>query len=185
MVQNSNQFNQSAVKAMLTPGFDLDTFNCRVKTAESAALVPGQKVKLVDVAGGLFIVTAAAETDVGFGFIPYNTKKDSYAAEEEVKVASDGSIMLMEAGAAIVPQAKVESAPTGHKVITSAGINAVEGICLDKAAADGDLVRVWVKSMNIAQPISFLSLTDTPSAFSASDTLKVNAGADAVEFVTV
>jgi len=185
MTQNSNQFAMSPEKAQLILGFDLDTFNCRVKSDEATPLVPGQKVKLVDTDEGIFVVTAAIATDEGFGFIPYNIKKNSYAAGEEVKVAADGSIMLMEAGAAIAPQAKVESVATGQKVIASAGVNVIEGVCLDKASADGDFVRVWIKSMNIVQPVTFLTLPDTPGAYSASDTLKVNAGATAVEFVTV
>lgn len=49
----------------------------------------------------------------------------------------------------------------------------------------GVVVVTSLTVSSTASAMTFLALTDTPGAFSASDTLKVNAGADAVEFVTV
>lgn len=151
MAQNSNQFGITPEKGELSLMQNFNVFNCIVKSDESTALVPGQKVKLVDIAGKTLVVTAAAATDIGFGFIPHNVKKSSYAAGEMVKVAGSDCVMYMEAGAAIAAGALVESTATDQKVITSAGTNKIEGLALDKAAADGDLVRVLIKSPLVAQ----------------------------------
>lgn len=54
--------------------------------------------------------------------------------------------------------------------------------------SDGNIpkkIKISVLITLMADQISILDLSDTPSSFSASDTWKTNSGADAVEQVTV
>ena len=146
MTQNSNQFAQSTEKGLLSPtNGSVDAgFSCQVVTGESTALVHAQAVKFSDTASKTITITAAtANTDKIFGFLAYDVKKTSYKAQELVKVFTDGACMTMEAGAAIARGAAVQIVPTGQKVITKASGTTI-GTVLDKATADGDLVRVLI-----------------------------------------
>jgi len=75
-----------------------------------------------------------------------------------------------------------ELATTELDVVTTAATTVYLAVIVDdipKRITLADLIAV------IGGEISILDLSDTPSAFSASDTWKTNAGADAVEQVTV
>ena len=140
-----NSFNQVKKKGDLTLVNNFNVFSCRVSSGETGTLVPGQAVKLVDVAGnGVITVEAAADTEDAFGFIQYVTEKNEYVALDMVKIVGPWAVMFMEASAAIAAGASVEAVTTGQKIKTSAGVKPVIGLCLDKATADGDLVRVFV-----------------------------------------
>jgi len=147
MTQLSNQFIQSAEKGQLALLESINLLNAKVDTGETETLVPGTAVKIKDVAGPVIIVEQVdADTDDIFGFVPYSVKKNEYVANDMIKIAFDNTVMIMEAGAAIARGADVEFAVASIKVITSAGVNKVVGKCLSKAAADGDLVAVLIKT---------------------------------------
>lgn len=148
---DSNTFQQVAVKGQLTLAQNFNTFSCVVDASEATPLVAGQAVKIKDIAGDVITVTAAAATDKIFGFIPHNVKKESYEANEMVKIASRDCVMVMEAGAAIASGASLEIVAVGQKVITSAGINKIIGEAFQKASADGDLIKVWISAPLVAQ----------------------------------
>lgn len=154
MSQFQNQFSQSVVKGLVDLKLSHNTFPCVVASNESAPLVPGQAVKIADVAGGAIVVTAVtSDEDKIFGFVAYNNKDASFAASSFVEVASDMSVMYLEASAAIARGAEVQYVVTGAKVVTAAtGSHSIVGTCLDKAAADGDLVRVLLGHVKIATP---------------------------------
>lgn len=147
----SNQFGLKAVKGQLTLAQNFNTFSCVVDADEANPLVVGQAVKIKDVAGDVITVTKAVASDKIFGFIPHNVKKESYLASEMVKVASRDCIMIMEAGGAILSGASLEVVVTGEKVITNAGVNKIVGESLQKASADGDLIKVWISAPLVAQ----------------------------------
>jgi hypothetical protein len=140
-----NQFIQTAEKGQLSLLEAINVVNCKVDTSETGTLVPGTAVKIKDIAGPSIVVEEAdADTDAIFGFIPYSVKKNEYIANDWVKIALNMEVMWMEAGAAIARGAYVEYDVATVKVITSAGVNTVVGIALDKAAADADLIRVLI-----------------------------------------
>lgn len=147
MSLNPNQFDQSVVKGQLDLKMQPSVISCQVKSDESTPLVPGQAVLMVDSAGGVPKVTAATtdEEDI-FGFVVRNNKQSSFAAGEAVEIAMGrGCVMYMEAGAAVARNAQVQVVITGQKVITAAvGDHRIVGRALDKAAADADLIRVWI-----------------------------------------
>ena len=151
MVQNSNQFAITQQKgAVDLNGFGSNVINGEISKDEAATLTAGEAVKIEDSANGVpkFLALDAA-TDETFGFITRNLKDSDFVANDRVEVAIEGTIVVMEAGAAIARGASIEVQLAGSKVITGAGVNPKVGIAYDKAAADGDLIRVLVKSPNI------------------------------------
>lgn len=147
MSQLSNQFAQSVEKGKLDLRFNPNTIPCQVKSGESTPLVPGQAVKLVDSAGGVPKVTAiTADTDEIFGIIPYHVQQSSFAAGEPVEVAAQGNVVYMEASAAIARGAKVMAVVTGSKIATATAGKTMIGFAFDKAATNGDLIRVYLNN---------------------------------------
>lgn len=154
-MQNMNQFKQTPVVGSL----DLATnsnpavFTCRFKDVSETAgttMVPGEGAKLVDLGASDFIsppiVDERATTDEIFGVKLYSTKENAAVDNDIVQIAGDGAVVFMNAGAAIVRGAKVELVDaTPGNVITSAGTNKILGVCLDKATAADQVVRVLVK----------------------------------------
>lgn len=139
-----NQFTISQVQgaATLTPA---NVLSCVVDSTETTQLVGGQPVKLSTTSTAVPKVLAlTANTDKSFGFVLRNLKDISRGAGETLEVARYGTVMYMTAGAAINAGAKIEVVYTTNKVITNAGTNPIVGIALDKAFADGDLIRVEI-----------------------------------------
>jgi len=144
MVQLQNQFIQTPEKGQLTLDPNWSSLNVQVSTNEAATLVPGQAVLIEDAVGKQIpVVKAALTTDAIFGFVTFNVRTDEYVALDQVKVAKTNDIMLMEASAAIARGASLEYVVTGQKVATKATGTTI-GVALDKAAADGDLIRVLI-----------------------------------------
>lgn len=144
MALTQNQFQQSVVQGMhgLRPAAKV--LSAQIDTSSAGGLVAGQPVKLVDSAGGVpKVVECSANTDVVFGFIVYDLKKAAHAVGDvvEVDVGFD-DIMYMTAGAAIARGALVMIQISGVKVVTATTGKPISGWALDKAAADGDLIRV-------------------------------------------
>ena len=144
MVQLQNQFIQTPEKGQLTLDPNWSSLNVQVSTNEAATLVPGRAVLIEDAVGKQIpVVKAALTTDAIFGFVTFNVRTDEYVALDQVKVAKTNDIMLMEASAAIARGASLEYVVTGQKVATKATGTTI-GVALDKAAADGDLIRVLI-----------------------------------------
>jgi len=142
----SNKFKQGNAKGLLADVNNFNDISVRIDTASTDTLRGGTAVKLVDKAGNEIFVDKAASTDSILGFVVYNSKKNEFVAGTRCNVVFDNSIMFMEAGAAIVLGAELEIVATGDKVITAVGVNAKIGYALDKSSADGDLIRVLIKT---------------------------------------
>lgn len=147
---NPNQFEQAPIQGQLD--LNITGQGRQIAGIAGEALIAGQAVKLdTSNTGKVPKFVAAAATDVPFGFVAYDTKNDSVASGDRVIVAMDGAVMWMTAGAAINPKAKLEIVAASKKVITNAGTNKLVGVAIDKAAADGDLIRVYILSLATAQ----------------------------------
>lgn len=158
MPLNPNQFKQDVVAGQQDLSFVGSVVSCQVKTGESTALVAGQSVKIVDSAGGVPKVTArAANTDGTFGVIIRNLKDQTFPAESAVEVGLKGTVVYLTAGAAIARGAAVEINYDDDKVIANAGVNPVVGFAYDKAAADGDLIRVYLECPAVPSTLAQLS----------------------------
>jgi len=151
MTLNINQFNQSTIQGALDLKFGGTVVSCQVDVSSAGNLVPGQPVKMVDSAGGIpKVVELAADSDEVFGFLCYDLKQPNFDAYAPVEVAvrNGGACMFMTASAAIARNAVVGPVLSGVKVKTSAGGTADVGRAYDKAAADGDLIRVLLLPKN-------------------------------------
>jgi hypothetical protein len=150
MALSTNQFGILNTKGALTLAQNFNIVDCIVYASESGTLVPGQAVKLVDVAASAIIVQAiAANTDAVFGFVCDNFKVNEFTAGQAIKIAIKDCVMLMEAGAAIARGATLMPVVTGQKVVTQTSGKTAIGITFDKAAASGDLVRVYITTPNL------------------------------------
>jgi hypothetical protein len=146
MTQNVNQFGMSLEKGLLTLSKD-NLFDVKVDDASTATLVNGAAVKITDTTDSQITVDiATATTDPIFGFVVYESRKNAHVAGDLIRIACIGSVMQMEASAAITRGATVQIVPTGEKVVTRS-TGTVIGRALDKAAADGDLIRVLISTL--------------------------------------
>lgn len=147
MTQSLNQFKQSVEKGLL----DLEPnelFSGQIDPASVADFTEANAfaVKITDTAGKVITFDlATANTDDVFGFLPFAVRTNNYSAGSPVGVVSFGGVMHMEASAAIARGALLEIVPTGNKVVTQSG-GTVIGRALDKASADGDLIRVLIST---------------------------------------
>jgi len=144
MALNQNQFIQTPVKGMagLLPAAKV--VSAVVDSTSAGGLVAGQAVKLVDSAGGVpKVVECAADSDQTFGFIVYNMKNTTFEVGDALEIDTGfDDVMYMEASAAIARGAKLMIVITGQKVATATSGKPIIGWAFDKAAADGDLIRV-------------------------------------------
>lgn len=160
MTLQINQFSQTTVKGVLDLAYNPNTIPCRVKSDEATALIPGQAVKLSDVAGGSPVVTAvAADTDDIFGVVAYNQIKADFPANAAVEISAQSNVIYMESSAAIARGAKVMYVVTGQLVATATAGKSIVGIALDKATAANQLVRVYLLTFSGASDVTF-----TPAA---------------------
>jgi len=142
---NINAFSMETVQGASDLSFHGSVITCQIDAAEGATMVAGEAVLVTDNAGGVpKVEQLGADTDGTFGFIVRNMKDASFSAGDRCEVAMQGSVLYMTAGAAIARGAQVEYDVSAIKVITAAGTNPVVGWALDKATADGGLVRVFI-----------------------------------------
>lgn len=143
---NQNQFKQLPVQGQLdlAPGGASSTLAARV--AAGSTLIPGQAVTIVDIAGEIPVVAAvAADTDDIFGLAEYDIKNQSLIEGKIVNLSRGRlNIMYMTASAAIAPYARVMVVVASKKVATATSGKRIIGYALDKASADGDLIRVQI-----------------------------------------
>lgn len=146
MALSQNQFQQIAIQGQHALRPPAKVISAQVDVTSAGGLVPGQPVKLVDSAGGVpKVVELAADTDVVYGFIVYDIKKPTFAAYDAVEINTGyDDVMVMTAQAAIARGAKLMVHLSGVKVKTATSGKPVVAWALDKAAADGDLIRAVI-----------------------------------------
>lgn len=153
MAQNPNQFFQTPEKGQIDLTINPSVFSVQVDAAQGTALVPGQIVKLATTAGGVpKVIASAAVGDDHFGVCVFNRKVSSFPAGAMLEVAAWGSVVYMEASAAITRGAPVAFAAAGLKVATAVSTNTIVGKALDTASGDGSLIRVYL-STGLAEQI--------------------------------
>jgi hypothetical protein len=154
MTLNVNQFAQSQVQGrqdLRQPG---QAMSVQVDPASAGGLVPGQAVKLSDIAGNVpQVIEAAADSDAIFGFILFSPIKNVYGALDmmEILVGHDG-VMYMTSSAAIARGASVMVVIAGQLVATATTGKRVIGIMLDKPTGAGVLCRVMLNLPGILAP---------------------------------
>ena len=140
-MQNVNQFSQTHEKGHIDTKIGGVIIPCKLTGPAKA----GASVKLVDSASKeIEVVEVATQADVAFGVIVRDYKKSSYVAGDFVEVLVKDGIMRCEASEAIARGAEVSYVITGQKVESADATECVIGTALDKASADGDLIRVLI-----------------------------------------
>lgn len=146
MTQYMNQLAQTTLKGKLDQQGNPNVFSGRVGQDQATALVPAQAVKLADTTSKIPEFLAAATGEAIFGFVTYSLRKNSFAKGEALEVAAADCVMYMEANTTIAKGAEVETIASGQKVTTALGTNTKVGFAFDKASAQGDLIRVLIKT---------------------------------------
>ena len=145
MANNLNQFNMGQpVQGQMDLQAPGDVITGMVASSVATPFIGGQPVKMEDSAGGVpKYLPLAANTDKTDAFVITSPIFANRAAGKVMEVAV-GGYMWMTAGGAIARDSLVEVVYTTNKVIVSGGTNPVVGKALDKAAADGDMIRVKI-----------------------------------------
>ena len=145
MTQNLNQFAPTTEQGLLDLARNYNLISCRIDPASVAVFTAGTAVKLTDVAGKILIVEKAVIGDDIYGFVVYSNKKLAPSAGDFIEAALFSSVMYMTASAAIARNANLQIVSASNKVATLATVGATfVGRAIDKAAADGDLIRVMI-----------------------------------------
>jgi hypothetical protein len=149
MTQALNQFIQTPVLGQMDLRFNGQTFACEVDAGETGELVAGQSVKLVDSAGGVpKVVAVTSDSDLVFGFIKYSIKDTKFTAGMAVEISTAyGNCIYLRATAAIARGAilkGVVASVGGVATAVQGSGSQIIGWAFDKAAADGDLIRVMI-----------------------------------------
>lgn len=143
MSLNMNQFAMTPVQGQI----DLPVgpvIAAEIDASSAGSLVPGTCVKIVDSAGGIpKVVEIAADTDAVFGVIAYDRQHPTFSDYDKCQLGvMRNTVMYMTASAAIARGASVMPVVASTKVATATSNKRIIGYALDKAAADGDLIRV-------------------------------------------
>lgn len=146
MALTLNQFSLEPVQGMLDLSIQPNTIACQVDASQGTALIAGQAVTMVDSAGGVpKVIAAAADTGDVFGFVNYNEKDIDFPAEAKVEISMfRGNVMFMTSNAAIARNAQVMIVVSGSKVATATSNKRVIGRALDKATDANQLIRVLI-----------------------------------------
>ncbi len=146
MAISQNQFALIPVQGQLDLMISQNTIAAQIDSSSAGGLVPGQALKMVDSAGGLpKLVECSSAADAVFGFANYDLKQATFGAGDRLEVsAMRDNVMYMTASAAIARDASVMVVIASKKVATATATNRIIGRALDKASADGDLIRVII-----------------------------------------
>jgi len=148
--QSQNAFAQSPYLGMIDMRFPYNTVSVLVDASEAGTLYAGSAVKMVDSAGGVpKVVACAAESDEVLGFINYSIKDIDYTKGSPAEISMAGNVMFLYATEAIARGAQVVLDLTtkgGVQGAVGETGSTIVGWAYDKAAAPGDLIRVWLST---------------------------------------
>lgn len=89
------------------------------------------------------VAVVCAATDIPYGMVVYDVRKEAYNVGELFKVAKSGDTVFCEAAGAIAVGAKVQFTASGWKVDDSTtSTYAYVGVAKTAASAAGDLIQV-------------------------------------------
>ena len=155
MTIDLNAFGQSTAKGKLEQTPTANIFSARVTAGSSVTLKPGMAVE-IDASDTTKMLAVKPLTSTGtvFGFIPLVHKNNAIGltatTTDVIEVAADNAVMVMEASEAIAKGSLIKYDYSTLKVgEADTAADAVVGIALEAAAADGDLLKVLIKTPNV------------------------------------
>lgn len=149
-----NQFTEVSIRGMLDLKFNFNTVSVEIDASETGTLYAGSPVKMYDSAGGIpKVVACSADSDEVLGFINFDIKSRSFVAGDRAEISMSGNVMYMFATGAIARGVQVclDLANNGIKAVSGSGGEDIVGWAYDKASAQGDLIRVFVKTPSFAK----------------------------------
>ncbi len=159
LVQNLNQTFQTPMLAQVTMDPQPNTVSAQIDPASTAAIMcAGCAVKLITKAGypNIVVDICSGVTDGPvYGIIPFNPRKNRYAAGDTIEVVGVNGVLMLKSSAAIVRGANVAVTPptvsTDDPVVTTTTTvnDYVTGIALGQAAGAAELIKVQVRPAKI------------------------------------
>ena len=155
MAIDLNAFGQSTAKGKMEQTPNANVFNARVTAGSSVTLKPAMAVEIDSSdTSKMLAVKPLTSTGQVFGFIPLNHKNNAIGltstTTDFIEVAADNCVMVMEASEAIAKGSWIKYDYSTLKVgEADTEADAVVGIALEAAAADGDLLKVLIKTPNL------------------------------------
>lgn len=147
--QSQNAFTETSIRGMLDLKFNANTVSVQIDASETGTLYAGSPVKMYDSAGGVpKVVACSADTDEVLGFINYDIKSRSFVAGDLCEISMSGNVMYLYATGAIARGVQVclDLANNGIEAVGGSGGEDIVGWAYDKASAQGDLIRVFIKT---------------------------------------
>jgi len=151
--QQMNAFTQAPILGQVSFVPSPNVVTAQINPASSATSIQvGDVVKLVAGASSTVLVDKCSGPTDGpvFGVIPYNERKNVYAAGDLIEVAQIETYVYLKASAAVARGAKVTttaSTTSADPLVTTVSVPStqyVTGIAVDTAASADGLIRVRV-----------------------------------------
>lgn len=150
MVQNLNQFAQSPERGQIAmQGGEGFILSAQIASTVNTPVLAGDLLEIVGTSKDVIQVQPVS-SGVALGYVVWSPIKTEFKAQDMVEIVITGGIVRQVASAAIVAGANVTyTADTGKVVTATTGesATAVNGVALDAASADGDLIRVYAKTI--------------------------------------
>lgn len=146
---SQNQFAQTSYIGVVDLRFAYNTVSVMIDVTQATPVFPGTPVKMVDSAGGVpKVVACTANTDECLGFLNFDIKSTQYVAGQAAEMSMSGNCMFLYATAAIArgAQVRLDIINNGVAPLLGSGAANIVGWAYDKAAAQGDLIRVFLKT---------------------------------------
>lgn len=146
---SQNQFKQRSILGQLDMAYSYNTIAAQVDQTETENVYAGSPLKVVDSVGGApKVILCTADTDDVFGFANYNMKNAALTAGMPLEISQTGNWMWLYATGPIARGVKVQLDLLNNGIAAAVGSSgkAVVGVSMDKAEAQGDLIRVAIQA---------------------------------------
>jgi hypothetical protein len=148
MALNQNQFSISTTKGTLDTGIGA-AYSMSAEfydASPSATIAPGEAVLLAATTNGTLtkVKKGSAVSDAFFGVVLTNPLKDSFAVGDVLEVAVIGTVVMLEASAAITCGDKLQYDPATGKVALRAGSGVRMAVAMEDASGDGVIFRAMI-----------------------------------------
>lgn len=150
--QTMNAFTQAPILGLVDLVPSPQVIACQLSPSTAAVCQVGSAVKLIGGQGALPIVDVCSGPTDGpvFGVIPYNNRKNTYAANDILNVAMGETFVFLRTSAAVNRGAKVTTTaattttdPTVATVATPT-TQYVTGVAIDLATGADQLIRIKI-----------------------------------------
>jgi hypothetical protein len=151
--QSMNSFVQTPILGLVGMIPSPNVISAQISPSSVAVIQVGTPVKLVTGTSSTILVDACTGPTDGpvFGVIPFNNRKNIYAANDIVEVCCSNSYLYLRSSAAIARGAKVTTTAatsTTDPLVTTVSVPStqyVTGVAVDTATAADQLIRVEVQ----------------------------------------